>query len=270
VKLSVSNIAWDIIDEKYIFKELSKYNVLGIEVAPTKIWPEWSGANLKNAKKYKEKLYDYGLSIPALQSILYEKNNLNIFNISCYTQFFDHFKLLCEVASGLGAKVLVFGSPKNRYLKDIKINNAYSIAKDFFIKAAEICKSYNIIIGIEPNPQEYNCNFITDPIEAIKFVKYVDHPYFMLHLDSAAILMSEVSFRSTFKRLNNICHYHISAPYLKPVIEKNMCQKSGLIELKKYCYDHWVSIEMAKPNDNKLVLKSVRYISSLLKMICEK
>ena len=113
-KFAVSNIAWTSHDDPAIFALLQKYGVAGIEIAPSKIWPQWIGASQASAAEYRKRLADRGFCVPAMQSLLFGIPNLSVFDESSHARFLEHMKLVAEIAEGLGAKVLVFGSPKNR------------------------------------------------------------------------------------------------------------------------------------------------------------
>ena len=75
-KLAISNIGWEIGDDPDVIKLLGDSGVGGIEIAPTKIWPEWIGATEKAAKEYRSRLNSEGFEVPALQAIVYGKPEL--------------------------------------------------------------------------------------------------------------------------------------------------------------------------------------------------
>ena len=45
MKLAVSNIAWDDVEQSAILAQLPALGVAGVEIAPTKLWPDWLGAD---------------------------------------------------------------------------------------------------------------------------------------------------------------------------------------------------------------------------------
>ena len=71
-KFAVSNIAWTSHDDPAIFALLQKYGVAGIEIAPSKIWPQWIGASQASAAEYRKRLADRGFCVPAMQSIHFQ------------------------------------------------------------------------------------------------------------------------------------------------------------------------------------------------------
>jgi len=58
---------------------------------------------------------------------------------SCYPAFLEHIKRVSELGSGLGAKILVFGSPKNRRRGQLSMSRAMEKASILLLRAEEIC-----------------------------------------------------------------------------------------------------------------------------------
>lgn len=265
MKLAVSNIAWERHDDPHILKLLKSNNVSGIEIAPTKLWPEWDGASYQKARDYKEKMKTHGFSLPAMQAILFGKPELQVFNGESHSSFFEHIKLLADIANGFGCQVLVFGSPKNRKRGTLPYDKAWNLALDFFYKAGEICDSQGCCIGLESNPTEYDCDFITHVMDAKKIVDEVNHPGFKLHLDSAGIHMNGEDIVSILEQVQDFVHYHISEPMLKPIHSGVVNQKRGLKNLKSMGYKKWVSIEMRQPPSFDEFEKSLIHVNKMIK-----
>ena len=108
MRLAVSNIAWEKHDDPKILKILKDHGVSGIEIAPTKIWNNWSGASSKKAEAYKKRMEEQGFELPAMQAILFGRPELQLFDSRSHPAFFDHITLLAELAYGFGSHVLVF------------------------------------------------------------------------------------------------------------------------------------------------------------------
>ena len=105
----------------------------------------------------------------------------------------------------LRAKVLVFGAPSNKVHHSTLLDNALDIACDFFKEAGSVVKDFGCTIGIEANPREYNCNFLTTTDEARRFVRMVDSPNVALHIDAGTIEVNHENFAQEIllvKKLN--------------------------------------------------------------------
>ncbi len=189
MKLAVSNIAWDIHDDPDIFSLLRENRVQGIEIALTKVWPDWDGANSSSAKEYRKRLSNEGFEVPALQAILFGKPELQLFIPEAKHELIEHMKYISELGSVLGARVLVFGAPKNRRKGQLSTNEAVNYATEIMREIGAICSEFGVCIGWEHNPIEYGCDFITNVADARAFVDLIDSPGVQLHLDSAGLHM---------------------------------------------------------------------------------
>lgn len=257
MKLAVSNIAWDQHDDPTILLKLKELGISGIEVAPTKIWPDWKNASQQSAEKYKHKLSEFGFKVPAMQAILFGKPELQVFDHATHQKFFEHIKLIADLATGLEAKVLVFGSPKNRKRGQSSYSEASLIAQDFFSTAGDICQERGCIIGIEHNPVEYGCDFLTNVRDVSELTQQINHPSIKLHIDSAGIHMCGGSISNEINNSIPFVHYHISEPMLEPISGGIVNHVAAAKTLKNINYKHWTSIEMKQPANNEILFSSV-------------
>ena len=257
MKLAVSNIAWETHDDPLVLQKLKQLKVTGIEVAPTKIWPDWSDANEKGASQYGKKMHAAGFEIPAMQAILFNKPELQLFDKKTHRAFLDHIKHVADLASAMGARVLVLGAPKNRRRGQLSITDAMSIATEFLQKVGEICHQRKCCIGIEHNPVEYGCDFVTNVADARELVDRVSHPGIQLHLDSAGVHMCGDSIESVIDQAGSFVHFHISEPMLEPVVNASVDHAKFRNALTTAGYDGWVSIEMKCPTTEDLLYRSV-------------
>ncbi len=264
MKLAISNIAWEQHDDPTILELLTANNVTGIEVAPTKLWADWEGASYKNATKYRNIMLAKGFELPAMQAILFGKPELQLFDKSSHIAFLEHIKLVADLAGGFGSKVLVFGAPKNRKRGQTSYSEASDIAAEFFYKAGEICLQHDCCIGLEHNPVEYGCDFVTNVLDAKELVEKVNHEGFKLHVDSAGLHMCGGDIAEMIKTAEEFVHYHISEPMLEPIINGEVNQKEGIDTLRAINYEYWVSIEMKQPSSVELLEKSLQYVKAIV------
>ncbi|MDH5612522.1 MAG: sugar phosphate isomerase/epimerase [Gammaproteobacteria bacterium] len=262
MKLSISNIAWDQHDDPEVLSGLRERGINGIEVAPTKVWPGWLDANPKRAAQYKEKLSAEGFKIPAMQAILFGRPELQLFDQHSHALFFEHIKKLADLAAALGTSVLVFGSPKNRVRGQLSNQEAMLRAADFFRDAAEICHERDCCLGMEHNPAEYGCDFVTNVADADELVQRVNHPGFQLHLDSAGIHMCGSNIGEVIRSTGNFAHFHISEPMLEPIAGGVVDHKNAADTLNDIGYTGWVSIEMKLVAEKKVLYQSIDKVVS--------
>lgn len=264
MRLAISNIAWERHDDPSILQILKDNTVTGIEVAPTKLWPDWKGASYKNAKKYKEVMKEHGFELPAMQAILFSKPELQLFDKTSHSKFLEHIKLVADIANGFSSDVLVFGAPKNRKRGQIAYSEAMKIAAEFFYKAGEICEESECCIGLEHNPVEYGCDFITNVLDAKELVEMVNNTGFKLHLDSAGLHMCGSDISNVIHEAGEFVHYHISEPMLEPIYGGLVDQKKGIETLKSMGYKQWVSIEMKQASSIEILEKSLNQVKNIM------
>lgn len=270
MKLAISNIAWDKSIEKEIASILKDLNVEGIEVAPTKINSNPKELLDGDIIKYKEFWKSYGIEIVAMQALLFGRPELKIFeNELKRNNTFEYLKLIIRIGGLLNAKVLVFGSPKNRDIGRLKREEAEKIAVTFFRGIGDYSLKYNLKTCIEANPPEYGSNFITDTREAFDLVHKVNNKGFGLHIDLGGMRLSEEVFKILHNYKGKIEHVHISQPYLEPLNRNDFAVYEKLIDtLKEDNYDHWISIEMKSSNnvqnDKENVIKSIKLLREIL------
>ena len=220
MRLAISNLAWTL-DQSIedLDQILQKYNVRDIEIALSK-------------KNYQEVIEDR--NVVSMQSILFGCN-VNIFGTFDETRKVEEcLERTIEVARQLECSHLVFGCPRNRQLKTSTnrtsdIDFQYSYAVKFFRRIAD--QYSDIVIGLEPVSERYNCNFIKDFREAVKFVKKVNRGNFKVNLDLANIYDSHVTFHEVKRDIKYVSHIHVSETDLSEIRSSEILRK--LIEFVK-------------------------------------
>ncbi|MDR2396107.1 MAG: sugar phosphate isomerase/epimerase [Endomicrobium sp.] len=263
MRLAVSNIAWDKQNDRDVLLKLANFDISGIELAPTIIFDNWGITDTK-ARDYKKMLDGFGFKVPAFQSIFFGKPELQLFDKCCWNALREHINKVANLASIFDAKVLVFGAPKNRIRNNISYVDAEEISVEILSELADICFQFGCCIGLEANPKEYNCDFITNVADVMRIVDIINKPGLKLHFDSGGTYMCGSDVAGTIKKAKNFVHYHISEPLLAPVVENRVNHFDAFRTLKEIGYNKWVSVEMKKPSDQKVLFNSIEFIKNLL------
>lgn len=262
MKLSISNIAWPIQEDEVYLNLIREWGCSGVELAPSKIWPEPVKSSLEQRRSYKSFVRQHGLEIPAIQALLYSRQDLGLLREpEIEKETVKYLKGLCRLAADLGAGVLVFGSPANRKRGDIPLEEAFERAASFFSKVAPAARELGVCVCIEPlRPQE--TDFICTAMEGARLVEMVNNQGFGLHLDAKAVAGEGGDFLKTFTTvMDKLRHFHINDPELTEV------NSTGLVDhialggaLKTAGYNRYVSIEMRKLADHySAVARSLRF-----------
>lgn len=262
MKLAISNIAWSAEDEKVFFKYIKEWGCSGVEIAPSRVWADPLQSTQAERRAFKSLTFKYGLEIPALQALLYNRPDLGIFRgREIERETVEYVKGLCQVAGDLGARVLVFGSPRNRRRGDLPMEEALVQAAGFFAKVAPTAKALGVCVCIEPlRPEE--TDFITTALEGLRLVEMVNNPGFGLHLDAKAVNAEPGEFLATFRRvLPKMEHFHINDPGLVEVNSTGKVAHASLAQaLHEAGYRRYVSIEMRfLPDHYQVVQRSIGF-----------
>lgn len=268
MKLAVSNIAWSAEEDSAAFDLLRKCGIEGLEIAPPRVWPEPEAVSPENGAAYRREMSVLGFDLVAFQSLLFGKNHLTLFGPDFGRPCLDYLVEMGRLAACVGARVLVFGSPRNRAVpQTMTAQEAWSRAVEFFGEVGARYAELGVILGLEPNPSAYGCNFIQTVDEAASLVRAVNSPGFRLHLDAGELQMNDEAIESVVAaNLDLIAHVHASEPMLDPLSAAWPGHKRLAAALKNGGYEGWVSLEMKRPKtDSGSGLAEVERAAGLLR-----
>jgi D-psicose/D-tagatose/L-ribulose 3-epimerase len=248
----VSNLAWSISEEKKALKLLKKYKIKKLEFSPNLLLD--NNFTKQQIQKVKKKWKSNGIALYSMQSILYKIENAFIFGTKYQNLiFFKEVKKKIELASILGVKVIVFGSPINRrtFSKKKKILNKIFI--NTFKKLSVICKKNRVKLCIEANPKIYKSEFLLNTDEVCEIVRKINRTFVLVNLDLGAMIYNRENIKKIVKKnINLIGHVQISAPGLKNVSKHKKTISLLLNTLQKYDFSKTVSLELLMKNKNNL------------------
>lgn len=248
MKLAVSNIAWPSSQDVEVGEILNRNGYGGLEVAPTKIWQNPLDASASEVTQYRKQWNEMGLEIVAAQSLLFGHPEMTVFESQeKRNATVSYLKQIARLCSDLGAKSLVFGSPKNRRVGGLSPSEVRGIALDFFGELGVYASEVGTSFVLEANPADYGADFVTCADEATAIVREINHPGLRLHLCTGCMKLSgdDVSAEIT-KGAELLGHFHISEPFLTPPDEgaTQVDHPAAAAALAGIAYDGWCSIEM--------------------------
>lgn len=260
MKLSISNIAWGAEYDPKVYELMKKYGFQGLEIAPTRIFPERPYDMNAEAEEWSKMLQSkYGFCIPSMQSIWYGRQE-KVFGTSEERRtLLDYTKKAINFATAIECKNLVFGCPRNRNLPDEVDEN---MAIGFFKELGDYACSKGTVIGMEANPPIYNTNYINDTESAFDLIEKVDSRGFLLNLDVGTMIQNGEDVKELVGRVNLINHVHISEPWLKPIEERAIHSELKTL-LADEGYDRFISIEMGKVDDIDILEDKMAYVRSI-------
>ncbi|MGL6100394.1 MAG: sugar phosphate isomerase/epimerase family protein [Fusobacteriaceae bacterium] len=270
MKLGISNIAWDSEDNFKIYELMRNKKIYGLEIAPTKFFPENPYSTIQNKLDIlKNSIQLEELEIMSMQSILFGKSDLVLFGDKVKRkELLDYLKLGVIFAKNLGIKNIVFGNPKNRISNS---ENDWNSGIDFFKELGNFASANNVTIGIEANPDIYGGNFITTTEEAIDFVLECNSEGIGLNLDLGTMIQNNEKLEILDKiDIEKISHVHISEPYLNLISEDNCKLHKELFQyLKNKNYKNYISIEMKYIEEDNFenIERTLDYVVKLKKEV---
>lgn len=246
MRLAISNIAWDPVEDELIFNLLQRFGVDAIDIAPGKYFPEPAKATDEDIVRVKNWWFERDIEITGMQALLFGTTGLNVFgSVESQDAMLLHLTAVCRIGGGLGAKRIVFGSPKNRDRSGLTDQETMDIAVSFFKRLGVIAQSYGVLICLEPNPLCYGANFMTTSYETAEVVRNIDFPAIRMQLDTGALTInSEDPFTVLQVCAPLIGHVHASEPDLLPLGDGGTDHAKAVAALKRFLPDHLVSIEM--------------------------
>ncbi len=166
MKFSISNIAWSADHDAEMYQYLKDVGFQGLEIAPTRIFPEKPYEHISEAKDWAVALKsNYGLEIPSMQSIWYGHQEKIFGSKEERNILIDYTKKAIDFAEAIECHNLVFGNPRNRDTEDVDGN--YPAAIEFFREIGDYALEHNTIIAIEANPVIYNTHFLNTTEQAV-------------------------------------------------------------------------------------------------------
>lgn len=246
-------------DINYLLDCCKKNRINYIEIPLTLIFKNFI-FNKSVADKFIKKLIKYDIKVSSVQSIFFGKK-FNIFNKSQHKQILNHLRKVCIISKKLGAKNIIFGSPKNRIKGTLSKQDAEKISINIFKKISILCYKYNINFCLEPNAKSYGCDFINKLNEANKILKKVNYRNFLINVDTGNIFQ-EHNVNSLPKIKNeNVGNYQISEKKLGKLNKKNT--KHQRILEKFSPIDSFVSMEQ-KGLSRRNILQEIRKFNKIV------
>lgn len=262
MKLSISNIGWTAEQDGAAYAVMKEYGFEGLEIAPTRIFPDGPYERLSEAREWSRTLKErYGFSAPSMQSIWFGRQE-KIFGTEEERAFLiDYTKKAVDFAAAAGCGNLVFGCPRNRFFPD---GADHKTGVDFFRTLGEYAASKGTVIGMEANPPIYGTNYVNDTAAALRLVEEVSSDGFRLNLDTGTMIYNGESADVIKGKTRLVSHVHISEPHLKP-IERRQIHNDLKDILLGEGYDRFISVEMGKTGNMGDVITSAIYVRDVFR-----
>ncbi|WP_210438548.1 sugar phosphate isomerase/epimerase family protein [Nocardioides xinjiangensis] len=251
MRISISNIAWAPEDDQRVAALLRERGIDAVDVAPGKYFEDVTTVSDSEVASVRSAWDARGLEIVGMQSLLFGTAGLNLFGPpSVRARMIDYLDAVCRVGGGLGARHLVFGSPRNRDRSGLADDATDAIAVEFFRQLGDRAQRHRVRITLEPNPEAYGANFMTTSSETARIVRLVAHEAIRMQLDLGACAMNEEDVPLVVDEVADLVgHVHLSEPGLAPLGDGASDHRRAPAALRAALADRVACIEMVMTTD---------------------
>ena len=275
MKLAISNLSWEEKNDDVMYQYLYRHGI-ALEVVPSRIF-KWERSAVTNRPVspfehfsaagdwYRIVNTHYMINVASMHSLLYNVDK-NLFANSTYRRFLmDYLQRAVQFAARINCPNLCFGCGPNRNVPwGMGYDEALEIAADFLGSLADYAFDNGICLSVEPIPASEGTNFINNTFEALELVKQVARPGLRVCASIGAIIENQEDISGIFTKENMayINHVHISEPGLAPLQQRPIYAEIAQM-LKDLGYRNYVSVEILKFPDVKLLQGAVNYFETL-------
>ncbi|MEY8878090.1 MAG: sugar phosphate isomerase/epimerase family protein [Leptothrix sp. (in: b-proteobacteria)] len=249
LRFACSNLAWADDEEAAVFAQLHRHGVTGIEVAPTRLWPDWHGADPAAARLAAQRHADAGFQVASMQALLFGQPQAQLFGADGGAAFEAHLSRVAAIGEALGATAAVLGAPRNRQRAGLGVESAREQAVPILRRLAQRYQEAGVTLALEPARPEYGGDFVVNTAEALALVEQVGHPGLAVHLDAAAMHAAGEAIEQLWPRFGarRPAHYQLSEPGLAGFADSVVPQRHNLRFLQSVGWTGWCSVEMLRP-----------------------
>ena len=253
MRISISNLAWDVALDREVAGILNEFGLDAIDIAPGKYFPDPCRASAEEVEAVRRWWSGQGIAIVGMQALLFGTRGLNLFgDARSQHDMLEHLKGVCGIGARLGARRLVFGSPKNRDRSGLPEAEAQRVAEAFLRKLGEIAEEAGVVICLEPTPTCYGANFMTNARETAEVVRRVGLPSIRMQLDLGAMATNGEDPREVVRgHLDLLGHIHLSEPRLAVLGTAGTEHGAASAALREHCPDWLATIEMLTTNPDE-------------------
>jgi len=237
----------------------------GLEIAPFTLNEDPRDISEKDAEKAGQSVREHGLEVVGLHWLFVKPSWLHLTTDDPLLRkdtlaFGQHLARICSAMEGA---VMVWGSPKQRDLReDWEYEDASARAAEILHGVAEVAHKGGVTIAMEPLGRA-ETNYLNTAEETVRLIRKVDHPAFRLHLDVKAMSDEEKEIPTIIRESQaDLAHFHANDPNLRgpgfgevefaPIAET----------LREVGYDGFVSVEVFdySPDPETIARESLSYL----------
>ena len=249
------------------WKQICEYSASvgydGIEVAPFTLAENVNDISTSQRADIKSIANNAGLEICGLHWLLVSPPGLHInaCDANKRRETIEYLRSLIGFAADLGARVMIFGSPKARFIED-DFQSAWQRTLESYRQVLPDLEASGVLLCQEALPLP-ECDFIQTTAQAQQMVEEVAHPNFRLMLDAKSMSAEESTPAEIIREFGrDIAHFHANDANKRAPGYGDTDFKAIAAALKDVEYSSWVSLEPFDyyPDPKTLARESLRYL----------
>lgn len=239
----------------------------GVEIAPFTFAENVRDITATARRDIKNIATDNELEISGLHWLLVSPPGLHINAIdeTLRRKTVDYLRSLIDFAGDVGAPVMIFGSPKARFIED-DFQSAWQRMAESYRQVTADLAARGVLLCQEALPLP-ECDFIQTTAEAQQMVDAVNHPNFRLMLDTKS-MSAEPSTPAELIRAfgQNCAHFHANDANRRAPGYGDTDFVPIFEALRDVEYSGWVSLEPFDyaPDPQTLARESLNYLKGCL------
>lgn len=250
MKFAASLLALPAVDHLGLLPGLRPIGLTGIEVLPSRVWPDWpSGFDARAVADYRYEVSEAGLDVIGLDGLLDGCPLLGLFkDREAQAKTADLLVQLSAVCRDLGGRTLIWGGP--RWRGDLSSVDAWETCRSFLEGLLPRIEPHGTVLCFSPLGPE-DGNFCSTARECRMLVNHLDHPSFGLHLSAQAQAANGETGHAPFSAVRDrLDHFHADEPAWDPfgtsgTIDHADCRR----HLAAISYRKWVTLKQREAVD---------------------
>ena len=268
MKFAICNEMFEGMPFEHVCKYVSSCGYDGIEIAPFTFDADPSRISKSVARAIGKTARDSGLELIAMHWLLAKPTGSMAMHLTTCDKIVRQRTIafaqrLARLCSAMGAKVMVWGSPKQRDIAGHDdVVDATERAIDGVRAVCEVAGPLGVTVAMEPlGPSE--TNFLQFAGDTVDFIRRVDHPACRLHLDVKAMCQETQSIPEVIRDHSaHLAYFHANDANLKGPGAGDTDFVPIARALRDVHYEGYVSVEVFdySPDPQSIARESIKYL----------
>ena len=240
----------------------------GVELAPFTLGKPANEITPRERKALREAARAWGVEISSTHWLLAHTTGLHINSpdSAVRKRTIEYLVHLIHLSADVGARVMVFGSPKQRCISEgITPEQAWNLAVDTFRAISPALEERGVTLCLEPLAPE-ETDFLNTAAEAARMIREFDSPHIQLLLDVKAMSSESKPIPDIIRDNRSVLrHFHANDADMRGPGFGNTDFVPIAAALKEIDYQGWVSVEVFdfSPDPVTIAVKSMDYLKSV-------